>query len=358
MKIALITDTHFGARNDNLAFNEYFYKFWEEVFFPYLDKTGIDTVIHLGDVMDRRKFVSYKIAKDFRERFIMPFVHRNINLHMLVGNHDTYFKNTNEVNSLYELLGGPGNERYPNIKCYDSPFTEEFDGVGIHLMPWICADNYTQSMRSIEMTYAQICMGHFEINGFEMHKGHYAEGGYDKKFLSKFDTVFSGHFHKKSDDGQIYYLGNTYQMTWSDDNCPKGFHVFDTETRELERIVNPFTIFEKIYYDDSSMDYDKYDISSLHEKFVRIVVVNKKDFYKFDKFVDKVLTESGAHEVKIIEDFSELNAENVDDAIIENAEDTMALLERYISELDVDLDKSRLTNMMKSLYVEASDLEL
>jgi hypothetical protein len=147
-------------------------------------------------------------------------------------------------------------------------------------------------------------------------------------------------------------------MTWSDDNCPKGFHVFDTETRELERIVNPFTIFEKIYYDDSSMDYDKYDISSLHEKFVRIVVVNKKDFYKFDKFVDKVLTESGAHEVKIIEDFSELNAENVDDAIIENAEDTMALLERYISELDVDLDKSRLTNMMKSLYVEASDLEL
>ena len=358
MKIALITDTHFGARNDNLAFNEYFYKFWEEVFFPYLDKTGIDTVIHLGDVMDRRKFVSYKIAKDFRERFIMPFVHRNINLHMLVGNHDTYFKNTNEVNSLYELLGGPGNERYPNIKCYDSPFTEEFDGLGIHLMPWICADNYTQSMRSIEMTHAQICMGHFEINGFEMHKGHYAEGGYDKKFLSKFDTVFSGHFHKKSDDGQIYYLGNTYQMTWSDDNCPKGFHVFDTETRELERIVNPFTIFEKIYYDDSSMDYDKYDISSLHEKFVRIVVVNKKDFYKFDKFVDKVLTESGAHEVKIIEDFSELNAENVDDAIIENAEDTMALLERYISELDVDLDKSRLTNMMKSLYVEASDLEL
>ena len=358
MKIALITDTHFGARNDNLAFNEYFYKFWEQTFFPYIDKSGIDTVIHLGDVMDRRKFVSYKIANDFRERFIKRLVDRKLTVHMLVGNHDTYFKNTNEINSLYELLGGPGEEKYPNIFCYDGPCTVEFDGVPIHFMPWICQDNYTRSMRSIEMTSAQICMGHFEINGFEMHKGHFSENGYDKKFLNKFDTVFSGHFHKKSDDGHIYYLGNTYQMTWSDDNCPKGFHVFDTETRELERIVNPFTIFEKVYYDDTTTDYENFDVSKLSEKFVRVVVVNKKDFYKFDRFIDKVLKESGAHEVKIIEDFSELDASNVDDAIVENTEDTMALLEKYIEELDVDLDKSRLTNMMKSLYVEASDLEL
>ena len=62
--------------------------------------------------------------------------------------------------------------------------------------------------------------------------------------------------------------------------------------------------------------------------------------------------------MKIVEDFSELDAENVDDTIVENAEDTMTLLERYIAELDVTLDKSRLTNMMKSLYLEASDLEL
>ena len=108
MKIALITDTHFGARNDSLAFNDHFYKFWEKTFFPYLDDNGIDTIIHLGDVFDRRKFISYKIAKDFRERFIKPIVHRNIKMHMIVGNHDTYYRNTNEINSLYELLGGPG----------------------------------------------------------------------------------------------------------------------------------------------------------------------------------------------------------------------------------------------------------
>ena len=358
MKIALITDTHFGARNDSLAFNEYFYKFWEEIFFPYLDEHNIKTVIHLGDLMDRRKFVSYKIAKDLRERFIKPFVDRGITVHIMAGNHDTYYKNTNEINSLYELLGGPGEEKYPNIHCYDAPFTEEFDGTGIHFMPWICAENYAQSMRSIDMTYAQICMGHFEINGFEMHAGHFSENGYDKDFLRKFDTVFSGHFHKKSDDGHVYYLGNTYQMTWSDDGCPKGFHIFDTNTRELDRIINPYTIFEKIYYDDSTTNYSDFNVLTLKEKFVKIIVVNKKDFYQFDRFIDRVLNESGAHEVKIVEDFSELDAENVDDAIVENAEDNMTLIERYIDELDVDLDKKRLTNMMKSLYVEASDLEL
>jgi len=97
---------------------------------------------------------------------------------------------------------------------------------------------------------------------------------------------------------------------------------------------------------------------TLKEKFVKIVVVNKKDFYQFDRFIDRVLSESGAHEVKIVEDFSELDAENVDDTIVENAEDTLTLLERYIHELDVTLDKKRLTNMMKGLYLEASDLEL
>ena len=234
MKIALITDTHFGARNDSLAFNDHFYKFWREVFFPYIDEHGIDTVIHLGDVMDRRKFISYKIAKDFREQFIKPIVDRNIDMHMIVGNHDTYYRNTNEINSLFELLGGPGDEKYPNIKCYDHPCTEEFDGVGIHLLPWINESNYESVMRGIQMTYADICMGHLEVNGFEMHAGHFCEGGYPKEMFRKFDTVFSGHFHKKSDDGQVYYLGAPYQITWSDDNCPKGFHIFDTETKELE----------------------------------------------------------------------------------------------------------------------------
>ena len=245
MKIALITDTHFGARNDNLNFNEYFYKFYEELFFPYLEENDITTVIHLGDVMDRRKFISYRIAKDFRERFLDRF--QKINLHMLVGNHDTYYKNTNDVNSLQELVSG----KYDNIKVYSKATEVNFDGCKILFVPWINADNVAHTTKMLKTSDAQICMGHLELSGFEMQKGMVMDHGWDKEVFNRFDTIMSGHYHHKSDDGQVFYLGTPYEIYWNDWDDPKGFHVFDTDKRELERIVNPHKIFSKIYYDDT-----------------------------------------------------------------------------------------------------------
>lgn len=354
MKIALVTDTHFGAKSDNTDFNEYFYKFYEGIFFPFLQQNNIKTCIHLGDCFDRRKYVSYRTAKDFRERFITPFSALDIDLHLIVGNHDTYFKNTNEVNSLKELVGG----RYKNIHVYEEAQEVEFDGHKILFMPWINANNEIYSFGMMQETDAEVMMGHLEINGFEMHKGQiHSSGGLDKSVFRKFDTVFSGHFHHKSDDGQIHYLGTPYELYWNDYQDPKGFHIYDTETRELTRIVNPYTIFEKIYYDDSSEDYDNHDVIQYRDKIVKLIVVNKKDLYKFDKFTDRLFS-ADCLDVKVIEDFSDMDASTVSDDIVENTEDTMTLLHKYVDELSVDLDKNRLKNMMKSLYTEAQDLEL
>ena len=353
MKIALLTDTHFGARNDNVNFNEYFYNFYEGVFFPYLQQNNIKHCIHLGDLMDRRKFVSYRILKDFRERFIQPFNHLKINLHILVGNHDIYFRNTNDVNSLQELLG----ERHDNIFLYAEAQEVVFDGFPILMMPWINPQNEIYSFGMMDETKADTMMSHLEVVGFEMHGGHFSESGFDKSQFKKFDTIFSGHYHKKSDDGQIYYLGTPYQMTWSDYNCPKGFHVFDTETRELTRIINPQKIFEKIYYDDTQENYDSHDVEQYKSKYVKLVVVNKNDLYKFDKFTDR-LFKADCHEVKIIEDFTDLDANTVSDDIVENTQDTMTLLGKYIDDLDVNLDKTKLKGDISKLYHEAQDLEL
>ena len=351
MKIAIITDTHFGARNDNQNFNNYFYKFYENIFFPILEERGITTCVHMGDVVDRRKFISYKIANDFRKRFIARFQDIGIDLHILIGNHDTYYKNTNEVNSMEELVG------QDRCKIYINPEVVEFDGVPIQFIPWINSGNYDQTMTALTSSRAEILMGHLEVDGFEMYKGFRAEGSYEKELFRRFDIVMSGHFHHKSDDGHIYYLGTPYEIYWNDFNDPKGFHIFDTSTRELERIVNPYTFFEKIYYDDIHNDYDNYDMEKYREKYVKLIVVNKKDLYQFDVFVDKLL-KVDAYEVKIIEDFSELDASNVSDDIVENTEDTLTLLDRYVDELDVILDKNRLKNTMRILYNEAQDLEL
>ena len=353
MKIALLTDTHFGARNDNLNFNEYFYDFYEGLFFPYLQQNNIKHCIHLGDLMDRRKYVSYRILKDFRERFIQPFNYLKINLHILVGNHDIYFRNTNDINSLNELLG----QRHDNIFIYSEAQEIDFDGFPILMMPWINQQNEIYSFGMMDETKADTMMSHLEVVGFEMHGGHFSESGFDKSQFKKFDTIFSGHYHKKSDDGQIYYLGTPYQMTWSDYNCPKGFHVFDTETRELTRIVNPQRIFEKIYYDDTQENYDTHDVNQYKNKYVKLVVVNKNDLYKFDKFTDR-LFKADCHEVKIIEDFTDLDANTVSDDIVENSQDTMTLLGKYIDDLDINLDKTTLKTDISKLYHEAQDLEL
>jgi len=355
LKIALVTDTHFGARNDNQNFNEYFYKFYDTVFFPLLKERGITTCIHLGDVMDRRKFVSYKIATDFRKRFLERFAELGIDLHLLIGNHDTYYKNTNEVNSMDELVGTTS--QYDKVSVYSAPQVVDFDGIPIQLIPWINAANYDETMTMLSRSPAQIACGHLEINGFEMYKGMPAEGSYDAAIFRNFDMVMSGHFHHKSDDGHIFYLGTPYELYWNDYNDPKGFHILDTEKRELERIINPLKIFEKIYYDDSDKDYVKHNFDRYKEKYVKLIVVNKKDLYQFDVFVDKLL-KADAYEVKIIEDFSELDAKNVSDDIVENTQDTMSLLELYIDELTVDLDKKRLKNTMRALYTEAQDLEI
>ena len=224
-------------------------------------------------------------------------------------------------------------------------------------MPWINPQNEIYALGMMDDTRADTLLGHLEIDGFQMYAGHESQGGTPKSLFQKFDTVMSGHFHHKSDDGQIYYLGCPYEITWSDYNDPKGFHVFDTETRELHRILNPYKMFSKIYYDDSNENYGEHDVNQYRDQYVKLIVVNKRDLYGFDKFTDRLL-QADCHEVKIIEDFSDLDANTVSDDIIENTEDTMTLLGKYIDELNVNLNKDRLKNMMRSLYTEAQDLEL
>ena len=265
---------------------------------------------------------------------------------MIAGNHDTFYKTTNLVNSVSLLMN-----EYSNIKKFDAPIEIN----NCLLLPWICKENYEHSLNMINNTKEQVVFGHLEIDGFEAHLGYVHDGGLNKRIFDRFDMVMSGHYHHKSDDGHVYYLGTPYEIYWNDWGDPKGFHVFDTETRQLERIVNPLTIYSKIYYDDSlEMNHD---MTQYKDKYVKLIVVNKKDLYQFDKFVDKLL-QADCHEVKIVEDFSELDANNVSDDIVENTEDTMTLLERYIDELDVTLSKDRLKNTMRTLYTEAQDLEI
>lgn len=347
MKVAIITDTHFGARNDSPHFDAYFRKFYEQVFFPYLDETQIKTVLHLGDVFDRRKYINFNTLRSCKEYFFQQLKERNIDLKVIPGNHDTYYKNTNEVNSLDLLL-----REYSNIEIIESPIVTSLAERKVAFIPWLCADNYYECIQVMQQP-ADLCFGHFEIAGFEMFRGAKNEGGMDRKILKSYSKVLTGHFHHRSTDDNIYYLGSPYGSTWSDYDDARGFHVLDTETLHLQFIENPFEMFHKIYYDDRNPTVDA---SHYKKSCVKVIVVHKTDYQKFDKLLDALYINEVV-ELTIHEDFSEFQNESSTEDVV-NIEDTMTLLSEYVDSVESAKDKNRLKTLLKTLYVEAQSLEL
>jgi len=321
-----------------------------EVFFPELVRRGIKTVIHMGDCFDRRKYINFNILKNCKEYFFDRFEELDIDCHMIAGNHDTYFKNTNTVNSPHLLLGD-----YDRITSYSAPTQIVIDDFKFVMMPWICADNYEAAMTMVQGTTAPVMFSHLELAGFSMYKGQLNEHGMDAKLFDRFDHVYSGHFHHRSTQGNITYVGNPYGLTWNDYDDPRGFSILDTETLDLELVVNPNEIFFKYLYDDAKMDPDQIDVSMFADKLVKLVIINKNDFYKYDRFMDR-LYKQNILELKIIEDFSEFEADALTDEDI-NLEDTVSLLNGFVDGVETDADKPRIKNLLKELYIEAQHAE-
>lgn len=354
MKLALINDTHAGARGDNPLFNEYFFKFWEGTFFPYLKDNNIKQIIHLGDVVDRRKFINFVTLNSWRKRFFDVVRDNGIQMDVIVGNHDVTYKNTNEINAMEELFN-----HYPNIDVLIEPNTLNYDGCKIAMVPWINSGNYEQALEFLKTTEAQVCFGHFEIAGFEMDRGNICHTGMDRKLFDRFDIVLSGHFHHKSTHGNITYLGNQYEITWADYGDQRGFHVFDTDTRELTFVPNPHKMFHRISYDDGQQDFQfwkEYDYASLKDTYVKIVAVNKQNPYLFDNVIDN-LYKAGVADIAVVEDFTEVALDN-DEEIVNQAEDTMTILNKYIDGLTLNVEPDKLKGIMKELYIESLNTEV
>ena len=351
MKIALITDTHWGVRNDSLIMHNQMKRFLDDIFFPSLIENNIDTVVHLGDLVDRRKYINYLTAKRLRDDFLNPIWEKGITMHIIAGNHDTFYKNTNEVNSLKELVSG----KYDNVHIWDQlPINWNFGGTNILLLPWICDENRDATLEAIKNSKSPIVMGHLELNGYEMYRGHISDHGDDPKIFDKFDLVCSGHYHTRSNSSNIFYLGTPAQYTWSDYNDDKGFHILDTETRTLTFIQNPYTCFKKFFYDDLNKQMDEvllFDANEFKDCYVKVVVKNKINPYWFDLVIDR-LEKSGAADLQVVEDHFNLDLE-ADSDIVNEAEDTMSIVRKFIGSMNINTDKKRVETIIQNLYIEA-----
>ena len=343
-QVALCTDTHFGVRKGSQVFHDYFEKFYSETFFPTLVENNIKTVIHLGDCFDVRKGIDYWSLDWSKRVFFDPLRELGINLIMIVGNHDCFYKTSLKINSPRLNLS-----YYENITVIDSPQTVDVEGDRVFMVPWICDDNAEQFVSELETSNAPGCMGHLELAGFYANKDYQCQHGTDPKNFSRFDYVFSGHFHKKSSNQNVTYLGNTYQMYWNDEGETRGFHLFDLKSQELEFIANPTNMFHKIYYDEDkkqSIDPTKYE-----NTFIKLIVDGKSTPNKLYKLIDS-LYDVGIHDLKVIKNMDI----TLDDDIEVEVEDTLTTLTNYVTSMEDNFDKENIINIFKSLYLEAQEV--
>ena len=343
MKIAILSDTHWGARGDSQLFLDYFTEFFQDTFFPYLEENKIKTVLHAGDLMDRRKFVNFNVLNHVREYFIQPLKDRGIELHCILGNHDVYYRNTNKINSMRELF-------YNDFHIYEKPTTLEFDGLRIAMLPWVNKENTEEFMKYIQNVNAPILVGHLELDGYEVLRGVKHRGGMSPDIFKRFEKVLSGHFHCKQSQGNIHYLGTQYEITFSDHGEPKGFHVLDTETREIEYIENPNRMFHKLKYSDDDT-YTGAFYNQYTNKYVKVFVSSKKNPVKFDKFLESLYNSQVANLTIVEED--DLDQEKVD---IDMKKDTLTLIQDEVDSLNCDGDKEKIKKMIRDLYMESLTL--
>ena len=344
MKVAIITDTHYGARKGSRYLHDYFEMFYRDVFFPSLEEHKIDTVIHMGDIFDSRKAIDLQSLEWSKQVVFEPL--KKYKVHALIGNHDCYYKNTNNVNSPELLL-----KDYANIKTYSKPTEISLDKLKILFLPWINSENFDETKQLIDKTKAKIAMGHLEVNGFKATRGHMMETGMDVGIFNKFDKVYSGHFHTRSNDGKIFYLGNPYEMFWNDVNDKRGFHIFDTETLTHTPINNPYKLFYNIYYEDTN--HKLFNATEYKNKIVKIIVRKKSKSKEFEKFIDKLYS-AGVQDLKVVENFEIQANQNFE---IDEDENTLSILNRYIDESEFQFNKTFIKDIFQNLYREACEVE-
>lgn len=354
-KVLILTDTHWGVRNDSPVFLDYFKRTVDDFLIPYIKENNIKHIIHAGDLVDRRKYINVLTHSRLRTDFLEP-LNELCEMHIIAGNHDEYYKDTYRVNALDEFVSG----RYVNVKTYSKPTTIEIDGCEFFLLPWITKEAEKDCYDAVENSKASICVSHLELDGFEMQKGMLSDHGWNHKIFRRFDSVFTGHYHHRSSRDNIHYIGALCEHIWSDYNDPRGFVTFDTESRVLDFHRNPFRVFHMVAYDDvkntdilekiNATDYSKYK-----DCYVKIVCVNKTNPYAFDILMDK-LYQAQAADISIVEDVNSFIDNNSDD-LVDEAQDTITILDNYIQGLTLPIESDRMKHYMREIYAEALSLE-
>jgi DNA repair exonuclease SbcCD nuclease subunit len=348
-KIALLGDTHFGIKSGYGPIHENMWRFFENVFFPYLSNNNITTIAHMGDVFHDRTNIRFPVLHEVKNRFLNVLRDRNISMHVSIGNHDTTYRTTSDINSPDLILG-----EYENISVYKNPVDIQLHGHSFAVLPWINRNNTKESHDFLKNTKSQILFGHLQIVGFLMNAGIKCKDGVSPNVFDRFDRVFSGHFHKQSIDKNIHYIGSPFQFDFADVDEKKGFHVLDLKKGTTEFVENPYKNYHKILFDDVNyeLDFSQDDFSIYRDSFVKIVVIEKNS----DKMLESLVEELYNVNANVRIEDTRHTDETVISANAVNlvSQDTLSIITSIVSEIDdKSIENDKLQQLMSEIYTEA-----
>jgi DNA repair exonuclease SbcCD nuclease subunit len=342
----MITDTHLGVRNSSTEWLEIMKEYFYDFFIPLLkrEKKPGDFLVHVGDVFDSRHSLNLLVMNEGINIFeeiskVMPIV-------IILGNHDIYKKNTNDVNSVKVL------KWIPNIKVLEEPEVMKISGKKLLFMPWR-ATHFDES-ECIANNPADFLFCHTDVQGLKFNKNTVIESGLDLQELKAFRKIYAGHIHFAQNKGNFRMLGCPYPMTRSDINNEKGVWCLDIETEEELYYPNTISpkfiriLFEKVLEmeEDEAKEY-------FRNNFVDILVDPKWSLnFPFSVFADDM---KGYRRLDFVPRMA--NVEDEDGMLLESEDadmeqiDIIELSQRLIYNTQhSDKLKENLLNTIKSLY--------
>jgi DNA repair exonuclease SbcCD nuclease subunit len=340
-KICLISDLHFGVRKNNEVFIDSQLRFINEQFIPYLNENGIKKICILGDLFDNRQSTNTKVMNAVHSVFDKL---RNFEIYVLVGNHDTYFTSSIEVNSLKFL------NEFHNVTLIEKITSVEFNNRKFVMAPWIT--NIPEFISQFNGTKCDVCLGHFNIFGFQYNKQKRSEDGIESNIFSGCNKVFTGHFHIRNVQNlygsEIIYIGSPFQLTRNDIDEERGFVVLNTEDLSYEFISN--TVSLKYI----SLKFpEKFSYNRVHNNIVDVHIDynDRYDESKIDRYVKRIEEYEPAVPPNILVDNNTDFGSGMDLNCC-NIGSIMDLIREYIDMIEVE-NKEDIYSNLADLYNEA-----
>lgn len=349
MKILFMTDTHLGVRNGSNIFREMFRYYYKNVLFPYIRDNNISKIIHLGDFFDSRTSINLSDISYVMNEFIPMVEDSCVTMYIIAGNHDTAFRNTNEINSLSIF------KKSENIKVVDDDI--EYIGTkhkNFVLVPWLNQSNQDEILQKIEKYSDKnhILCGHLEVIGSPMYKNSkLCEHGLSADIFKGFYKVLSGHFHEPSRNGVVEYIGALFHYTWQDHGCWRGFRVYDSLNDSWESVKNENELFLSISYNDE-ISIDNFS-NEIKGKFIVVSVDNEYDKIKLKSFIHDIESRS-PFKVDVIDK----SLENFDINIDTEGNHSIKIkeIDEYVDELLIEhKEKNKISSFFSELMSEAKN---